>query len=221
MRLAPDVEAERAVPDLIHRLRNPLAALSSGVSLVMYVARPTGETLELLQQMVGEISRLDAMTKDMQRYFAMTAGRPEAVAVAEAVGAARAAVEAAAARSGVEVVLEGDPNEHAKIDPAHLRFSVWELLSNAIRASERGSRVRVAWRKGRGRTERIAVEDGGEGIPSAHAGEIGKPFFTTHPERTGLGVATVARIARLAGGALRWGKVSGGGCRFVLELPAG
>jgi len=221
MRLVRDLDAERAVPDLLHRFRNPLAALSSGLSLVMHVARPSGETLALLQQMRGEIGRLDATTRETQRYFMMTAGRPERVAVAAAAGDARSARAEAAARAGVEIRLEGTEEERVVIDPAQFRFGLSELLANAIRASRPGASVRLAWRRGRGPIERIEVRDGGEGIPVASAADVGRPFFTTHPDRTGLGVATVARIARLAGGVLRWENLPKGGCRFVLELPAG
>ena len=221
MRRVPDVKAERAVPDLLHRLRNPLTALNSGISLVMHVARPSGETLELLQQMLGEIGRLDTTTKETQRYFALTAGHPKPVAVAPAAHAARAAAQEEAARAGVEIELEGRADERVVIDPEHLHFSLMELLANAVRVSAPGGQVRVAWHKGRTHVERIEVEDAGKGIPSSWADEVGRPFFTTSPERTGLGLATVARIARLARGTLRWENVSGGGCRFVLEIPVG
>jgi signal transduction histidine kinase len=221
MRLVPDVTTERAVPEMIHRLRNPLAALNSGISLVMHVARPTGETLELLQQMLGEIGRLDTTTKETHRYFALAAGRPEPVVVSRAADAARTSAQADAEKAGVEIELEGGAEERVVIDPGHLRFSLAELLVNAVRASAPDGRVRLAWRKSGARFERIEVEDSGKGIPSSSADQIGKPFFTTSPERTGLGLATVARISRLAGGTLRWENLSGGGCRFVLRVPAG
>jgi signal transduction histidine kinase len=221
MRLIPDVAAEGTFPDLLHRLRNPLAALTSGISLVMHVARPTGETLELLQQMLGEIGRLDATTRETQRYFTLAAGHPEPADVAQVAGDARAAVQEEAARAGVGIELDGGADESVMIDPEQLRFSLVELLANAIRASEPGGRIRVSWHRGRMRVERIEVEDAGRGVPDSLADEIGKPFFTTFLERTGLGLATVAKISRLAGGALRWENVSGGGCRFVLEVPVG
>ncbi|MBZ5586931.1 MAG: HAMP domain-containing histidine kinase [Acidobacteriia bacterium] len=221
MRRVPDLEARHAVPDLLHRLRNPLAALNSGISLMMHVARPTGETLELLKQMLGEVCRLDATTRETQRYFSMTAGHPEPVPVAEAAGAARAAVREVAARAGVELVLEGSAEERVVIDPEQLRFCLAELLANAVRLSLPGGQVRVAWHRGRTHLERIEVQDSGKGIPDSYADEIGRPYFTTSPERTGLGLATVARICRLAGGKLRWDNVSGGGCRFLLEIPVG
>ena len=44
-------------------------------------------------------------------------------------------------------------------------------------------------------------------------------FFTTKPNGTGIGLATVKRIARLHGGDVEVGSASSGGARFVVSLP--
>jgi signal transduction histidine kinase len=221
MRQIPDPELGETIPDLLHRFRNPLAALKSGISLVMHVAKPTGETLDLLNQMLNEIGRLDLATRETQRYFCMTAGRPRPVRVTQVASEAREAVQDEAARAGVEVVLEGGGEESALVDHEQLCFSLAELLANACRESAPGSRVRVMWHRGTKGLVVIDVVDSGRGIPAAHAGEIGKPYFTTSPGRTGLGLATVAKICRLAGGSLSWDNLGDRGCRFTAELPIG
>jgi len=125
------------------------------------------------------------------------------------------------ARDYFEVVLEGGGEESALVDHEQLCFSLAELLANACRESAPGSRVRVMWHRGTKGLEVIDVVDSGRGIPAAHAGEIGKPYFTTSPGRTGLGLATVAKICRLAGGSLSWDNLGDRGCRFTAELPIG
>ncbi len=221
MRRIPDVPPGDAIPDLMHRLRNPLAALSAGISLVRHTTRASGEAAKLLDLMDGEVGRLDAATRETQRYFRMDAGRPGKVRVAEAARTALADVQAGAAHAGVEIVLAGDDEASVTIDRGQLLFALAELVSNACRHSHRGDRVRVSWRVARNGRVAVAVSDSGAGIPPAHARELGRPYFTTSPDRTGLGVATVARVCHLAGGALRWGAVAGGGCRFTMELPNG
>ena len=67
----------------------------------------------------------------------------------------------------------------------------------------------------------VEVEDSGVGVPSPDAEQIGKPFFSTFPERTGLGLATVSRICRLAGGRLTWENPVRGGACFSMALPVG
>ncbi len=221
MRQIPDVPPGDAVPELMHRLRNPLAALSAGISLVRHTARASGETLKLLDLMDGEVGRLDAATRETQRYFRMDAGRPGKVCVAEMAGAALAETQAEATRARVEIVLAGDDEAAVTIDRGQLLYALVELMSNACRHSHPGDRIRVSWRAARNGRVAVAVSDSGAGVPASHVREVGRPYFTTSPERTGLGVATVARVCRLAGGALRWGGVAGGGCRFTMELPSG
>ncbi len=221
VRRIPDVDPAGAIPDLLHKVRNPLAALKAGISLVSHVARPTGEAVELLDQMLHEVDRLDATTRDTQRYLRLDAGRPAKVAVAVAAGEARAAAAQEAARAGVEIALAGSAETTVRIDRDELRFALGELIANGCRHSPPGGRVRVSWRRRAKGSVAIAVSDACGGIPASYAGEVGRPYFTTSPERTGLGLATVARACRLAGGSLRWGGVAGVGCRFTMELPNG
>lgn len=219
MRHVPAVGPDEAITELMHRLRNPLAALKAGVSLMLHGA-PSGEALELLGQMAHEVERLDAATRDTQRYFRITSGRPESVAVADVARQAYAALHMDAARAGVEVALEGDAGEAVLIDREQLLFSLTELVANACRKGT-GRRVQVSWRRAGGGSAAVEVADDGDGIPAEYAREVGKPYFTTSPDRTGLGLAMVARVCRLAGGTLGWSNVGGGGCRFTMELPLG
>ena len=61
----------------------------------------------------------------------------------------------------------------------------------------RRSSVRVA---GDGRRVDVRVEDRGDGVEPARAGELFEPFFTTKAEGTGLGLAISRAIARAHGG---------------------
>ncbi len=221
MRRVPGVAPGDAIPDLLHRLRNPMAAIKAGISLVRHTARPDRELLGFLDQMLHEVGRLDAATRDTQRYFRVSAGRPMKVLVADAAREACAAARAEAERTGAEIVLQGGEDVRVKVDRDQLLYALTELVSNACRHSPVGGRVRVSWRRGRSGAVALAVADAGAGIPVAHARDVGKPYFTTSHERTGLGLATVARVCELAGGALRGGGAAGGGCRFTMELPNG
>jgi len=66
----------------------------------------------------------------------------------------------------------------------------------------------------------LTVEDDGPGIPGSEQAQIFTPFFTTKPEGTGLGLATVHRIVDAHGGALTLDSKPGEGARFSVRLPA-
>jgi Na+/proline symporter/signal transduction histidine kinase/CheY-like chemotaxis protein len=108
-------------------------------------------------------------------------------------------------------------------DPALLRRILQNLLSNAIRYTERG-RVLVGCRRAAGEL-RIEVWDTGPGIPEDKRDEIFEEFRRLHPggaagERgLGLGLAIVERIARVLGTRVEVRSEPGRGSCFSVAAP--
>ena len=96
------------------------------------------------------------------------------------------------------------------------------LLANAVRHTPEGSEVAVSVRFENGRLV-FQVDDQGPGIPDAELERIFDIYITKAGEAhegVGLGLPLSRRLARLLGGELCAVSSSGGGGRFVLELPA-
>jgi len=111
-------------------------------------------------------------------------------------------------------------------DPDQVRQVLWNLLLNAAQAlpavPEPGrtrGRVRVACRPIPAGGAELVVEDDGPGIALADQPQLFTPFFTTKPEGTGLGLATVHRIVDAHGGTLTVDSTPGEGARFTVRLP--
>jgi len=108
-------------------------------------------------------------------------------------------------------------------DPLLLEQILRNLVSNALRYTERGG-VLVTARK-RGRRVWLQVWDTGIGVPQDQQAQIFEEFVQLHNparERTrglGLGLAIVQRAASLMGHRLFLRSVSGHGSCFGLELP--
>lgn len=68
----------------------------------------------------------------------------------------------------------------------------------------------------------ISVEDDGQGIPEADRDRVLEPLVTLQPRDagggSGIGLAVVAKIARLHGGTVRLSAPEPGGCRVVVTL---
>lgn len=106
-------------------------------------------------------------------------------------------------------------------DPALLRSVMQNLLTNAVRYTQRGGIV-VGVRR-RGQNWRIDVVDSGVGIAPDRV-ETAFGEFTrlgeVEVEGLGLGLALVRRIARLLGGRISVASKPGRGSRFSFGLPA-
>jgi signal transduction histidine kinase len=65
----------------------------------------------------------------------------------------------------------------------------------------------------------ITVSDDGPGIAPENLKLVFEAYFTTKERGTGLGLAIARNAAELHGGTLRVESGTGGGARFILELP--
>ena len=63
------------------------------------------------------------------------------------------------------------------------------------------------------------MSDSGHGIPDALLDQVWKPFFTTRPNGTGLGLPISASIVRAHGGRIGARNNAGGGASFRVTLP--
>jgi CheY-like chemotaxis protein len=95
------------------------------------------------------------------------------------------------------------------------------LITNAFQAMEEaGGRLTVRSRLSAGRL-RVEVEDAGPGVPADIRTRIFDPFFTTKPvgKGTGLGLSVAHGIVSAHEGRIWVEDGTGGGARFVIELP--
>jgi two-component system, sensor histidine kinase len=108
-------------------------------------------------------------------------------------------------------------------DPVLLGRILRNLISNALRYTERGG-VLIAARR-RGGSIRFQVWDSGRGIPQEHIAHIFQEYFQlSNPQRDrsqglGLGLAIVDRLARLLRHPLTVRSVPGKGTVFSLDVP--
>ena len=101
-----------------------------------------------------------------------------------------------------------------------MRQAIINLVTNALQAEGRSGPVQVSGRASPdGRWVEIRVHDDGAGVSAEVAASMFKPFFTTRPSGTGLGLSLVQRVAEAHGGEI-FHEPSSSGATFVLRLPA-
>jgi signal transduction histidine kinase len=127
---------------------------------------------------------------------------------------------------GVELdVADPRPPRPLHCDEVLLTQILRNLLSNALKFTERGHvRLRDRWPDG-GDTVEFEVSDTGIGIPEELHERIFEEFYQvpgpmqTRVAGTGLGLPYARRLAELLGGSLRMTSTPGKGSVFVLTLP--
>ncbi len=120
-------------------------------------------------------------------------------------------------RSVIEVLPEMIADKRA------LSQILLNLLSNAIRFSERGGKVMIGARV-EAASIAFSVEDSGIGISDEDLARVGEPYFQARASYgrrggTGLGLSIVKGLVRLHGGELSIRSRVGAGTRVTVTLP--
>jgi signal transduction histidine kinase len=233
-------EANRAksrfLANVSHELRTPLNAIVGYNSLAR-----DGVYGDLSAPLRGVHDRIAAaadhllgLVNDVLDLSKIEVGRmavdPQLVNLGSLVDAVATVIEpmASAKRLHVDVVVARDlPELHT--DPGHVRQILLNLVSNAVKFTERGAVTIVARRQepDLGDGVVVIVEDTGIGIAREDHDRIFQEFEQVRPsgrgdslERgTGLGLAIARKLARLLGGDVHVRSAPGAGSRFILSLP--
>lgn len=125
----------------------------------------------------------------------------------------RSGVTLSQVRREADLIVDGDPDRLVQV--------VTNLVSNAVKFSKPGGRVRVSVERRAGRA-RVAVADEGDGVPEDVRGKIFGKFQQAAVHRrkgTGLGLAISKTIVEQLGGTIGFETETGKGTTFWFELP--
>ena len=139
-------------------------------------------------------------------------------------------MERPAESKGLRLNLQLDPGVRLALrgDPVRLRQILTNLVSNALKFTERGGITVVVTRKGETRTQhelRFEVRDTGIGISKENIGNLFRAFAQADASTTrlyggtGLGLVICKRIVDLMGGSIGVDSEPGRGSTFWFELP--
>jgi len=226
-------EADRAKDQflavLAHELRNPVAALMSGLDLLNRRRAPeqADEIRAQMERMLFHLARLVEDLLDVSRIsegkVSLKTGRIELQEIL------RSAIEASRHNfdTAGHSLLVDIPDDTVWLQADHTRLAqvVANLLNNAAKYTPAGGEVRLTARVDADEVE-ICVSDNGVGIPAAMQAQIFEIFTQVEGHRSraqgglGIGLALVKRLVALHGGSITvFSAGEGRGSAFTLRLP--
>jgi len=205
-----------------HDIRNPLGGIKTAAQFLSSRAADDGTTIEdMTVSVLAGVSQIESIVTDLLDYArGMQLDRQE-YRLGEIVGPAVDAYAEKAHAGGVALVRRGlDTDLVVNVDGQRLRRVFVNVISNALEATEHrpSAQVEVALYR-RGRHAVVEITDNGEGIPAEARAKILRPFFTTKPTGTGLGLVIVKKIMDVHGGKIEIDTTPGVGTAVRLVIP--
>ncbi len=216
-----------------HELRTPLNAIGGYVEVMsLGIQGPvTDQQRDSLERIQRNQQHLLSVIEDVLVFAKLEADRLplelEVVEVSQALDELDALVRPALQRKDLTFICDAcDSTLSVLADPEKLRQILLNVVSNAIKFTPTGGRVRVGAVRD-GDAIHISVTDTGIGIPADQLSRIFEPFFQVErgPTRrypgVGLGLSIANDLARAMRGEVRVLSKVNEGTTVVIGLPAG
>jgi signal transduction histidine kinase len=218
------------VATVSHELRTPLTSISGFLEMMQEEEAALGASgrryLEVIRR---STERLHALVEDLLLVAQIEARRVElqlsSVDVGELAYRSVEAARPAADDKGVQVELVRDHPPLVRADRQRLTQVLDNLISNAIKFTDAGGRVRVETAQD-AQGVKLVVADTGIGIPDAEQGQVFSRFFraSTATQQaipgTGLGLAISRALVEQHGGTIALESAVGRGTEITVTLPA-
>jgi len=216
---------EAFVADLVHEVKNPVAAVRAAAEALERGPADAERAARLARILKDSSARLDAVASRFLELARAEAGSPgEARSDVPLHAVARGIIDALQAAHPA-VTFEADlAMTHVNGVPAAIESSVRNLLENAASFALLGDGpaiVRVSLGSEQGRCVMV-IEDSGPGIERDDLPKVFDRFFSRRrtDDGTGLGLAMVRAVAEAHGGSVSADNGRNGGAVLVLTLPA-
>jgi len=218
--------------NMSHELRTPLNSILGFTELLRSgkVGKTDDQAREFLDDILVSARHLTRLINDVLDLAKVEAGKivfePMPVDVQEVCDEVVTILRTTIAEKDHDVRI--DVNEEVRIvviDPTRLKQVVYNFLSNAIKFTPPGGRIRVRLAAMDAAYFHIEVKDNGIGIAKEDQGRLFREFEQLEAGRakqhqgTGLGLALVQRLVEAQGGYVGVESRLGEGSRFFAVLP--
>ncbi len=218
--------------NMSHELRTPLNSVIGFAEMLAdgKLGPLQGKQKEFLDDIAGSGRHLLQLINDVLDLSKVEAGRmelhPEPIDLPALLNSTVDSLRGLAARKHITLEVESDPAlEPLVLDPVRLRQVLYNYLSNGIKFTESGGRVRVRAKPAGPEHFQLEVEDSGIGIRPEDLPSLFQTFKQLDASTskrfpgTGLGLALTKELVARQGGQVGVRSTPGQGSTFFATLP--
>jgi PAS domain S-box-containing protein len=211
---------QKLAAGVAHEIRNPTVTIGGFAGRLLKLKGLPDQVFDYARKILDGAIRLESLVEQVQSYCDIAAPVLVETNVAEIIEKTISDLAGAARAKDIGIGFLNQTAEGSlgEFDPAMLQKAMVHLLENAIYFAPEGSLVQVVLTE-TSRETVIEVRDRGPGIRPADMEYIFNPFFSTRPDASGMGLATVQRIANEHMGTIAVESVSDRGACVRLRLP--
>lgn len=186
-------EMNIAAAGLAHETRNPLNIVRGLAQLISKQQDASEEIRQKSLQITNEVDRVTAQLNQFINYSKPREVKLAALSLDGVVDEVVRALDFDLLEKGIQLTLQ-KVGLRVEADEQLLRQALFNLVLNAIQSVDAQKQIRILTGLTPEGEGFIEVRDTGPGIPRDLRKEIFRPYFTTRPDGTGLGLAVVQQI---------------------------
>ncbi|HEY6879248.1 MAG TPA: ATP-binding protein [Polyangiales bacterium] len=205
-----------ALPSILHELRNPLAAVTSALEVLIEDCEPGLHTD--LHAILWEVRRMNLSLQAVGGLVRPLHSKGH-VAVDLAVGEVCRILGPNAAQRGIELRCEVPSLPLLPLDWGVVSGMVFNLVKNALDATSQGGHVLVRVSLERAELFTLEVSDDGAGMSPEVLSRCRELFYTSKQTGSGIGLTLCQRIAEQSGGELEILSSEGKGTHVRVSVP--
>ncbi len=208
----------------IHEIKNHLGTLSLNLQLLAeeFEGAETPRerrALDRVSRLSGECRKLVDLSNDFLRFARLRELNAKPTTLDAVVGRMIDFLGPTARQRNVEINWFPAPDLPAvSLDADLFEQALLNLMLNAEQAMPDGGTLTLIGRS-EGATVFLEVIDTGVGIEPEAMAKLFRPFHTTKPDGSGLGLATTRKIVVAHGGTIEVQSTPGRGTKFTIALP--
>jgi PAS domain S-box-containing protein len=190
----------KMVEEIAHQIRNPIASIGGYAKRIQKVLSTSKGGKSYLNRILRETTRLETLIQRVEEYVLLPRPIFQRVRIQEVAETALRAFSKEARERKISLSLKTEAlrgNGILFIDKGLVVKTLSHILENSMEAFS-GSPARTKLRAvtlallGDAESVGISISDRGEGIPKKNLQRIFEPFFSSRPDRVGLGL-TIAK----------------------------